>query len=895
MSILHTALLKSIFYEETPCLNKDHYNYRESHPRCFSGALYKSSLQTFLPTGDFSSSSVSQMDSKFAQEHFPELERMIEMPMSQFKGVTEAYGFQYGPAFSVIKRVWRQENHGLCLIDTGSDKDIVQELGMYVIHPVVIDACLQSCFIPLGDTGPVDKSIVPVGFKRISLLHRPRCNQYFCHVTMKADTFGLFDVVLMNPRGNILLTMSDFKVAELTSSVRSSSFDDVAYEVDWMETPLTLSNAKSDRKFVCVVLKDSSSFSNTFVKELESCTTHMVNIELPPAGEFDEKAQETVTAAIYDLLPVETETTSIQVINLWPLETNLLPQEFDVIDRAQDLSFHSSVFLMQLLLKAELSLARLVLLTRGTQFVDGVTSVLGCVPIPWSASVWGFRRTAQLEELNLEVVAVDLSVDDDLRESKLLKEEILCTSSEDNEVVYRNGKRFINRLSRMRNVTKLTDKEQQPMTNTRSSFALAVHPITKSFCLRKQTACKLSDKEVEVEVLVAWNMLESLHEIIKGSDCTFFFGRVTKVLEISEHKLQIGEDICGVVSSRRFGKHVLVGVQQIFPRPITMTTDEQAATLPACLSIAHHTIAKLAAGRQEQKVLIHEANKGPGLAAVLVARAYGHRVICTSSADDFTSSKKMLLGMGAEQVLNASCLDLTQKVCGSIDGAVFFYHPLPNAVQKSSHVLKQGGKLMFLNASHGGDVVLRTDECIAYERMDVASVFMTPGKFQELFSSSLRLLEGMGKLDNLLRLDQRSIEVINVMHSQNHFGRESDDETQRPSTVSLTSLSFGSLQPKTSGLEVLAPGLDEHGLKPNRTYVVVGGVRGFGFEVGRWMAENGAKTVVLVARSPPSDAKRQELSEMERKTGAKMLTIQVCEASKSRKVTTRSFLSSVSS
>ena len=800
------------------------------------------------------------------------------MALSQFTEITEKFGFHYGPAFSVIKRVWRHDNQGLCFIDISSDKELVQEINNYVVHPAILDACLQSCFIPLGNTDAADKSIVPVGFKSVSLLRRPRCTQYFCHVTAKADTFGVFDVVLMSSRGQILLAMNEFKVAELTGSAHSSRFEDVAYEVDWIEAPIEASG--DEQPLLCLILEDSSGFASALVKQLESSTTRLISIKLPVPGKFDEKAQESVKSAIDNLLVDSAETTSLQVINLWPLDTNVLPQEFDVIDSAQALSFHSSVFLFQLLSKANLPRARLVLVTRVTQFVGSATEPAS---MPWSASVWGFRRTAELEELNPHVMAVDLSADDGLRESELLRDEILCRSSDENEVAYRNGKRFVNRLKRMETGEKVTDKVQQPLAEDRWPFSLTLHPKTKSFCLRKQTACTLSDKEVEVEVLVAWNMSESLHDMINGSDCTFFSGRVMKLPDVSEHQVRIGEEICGVVSSSRFGKRLTVSERQILPRPTTMVTDTQAATLPACLAIAYHAIARLTTGHQEQKVLIHEANKGPGLAAVLVTTALGHKVICTSSAEDFISSNQLLLGMGAEQVLDANCLDLTEELCGLIDAAVFFYHPLPNTVHKSSRVLRQGGKLMFLNASKGGDVVLRADKFVSYERIDIVSVFMMPGKFQELFSFCLNLLEGTEMLESLLQLDQRSTDVFNAMHSSNHCvttRNHSCDESQAPSAASLTSFSFGTLEPITSGLEVLAPGLDEHGLKANRTYLVVGGVRGFGFEVGRWMAENGAKTIVLAARSPPSVAKKQEVAELERRTGAKVLIVQVYKISR---------------
>ena len=74
---------------------------------------------------------------------------------------------------------------------------------------------------------------------------------------------------------------------------------------------------------------------------------------------------------------------------------------------------------------------------------------------------------------------------------------------------------------------------------------------------------------------------------------------------------------------------------------------------------------------------------------------------------------------------------------------------------------------------------------------------------------------------------------------------------------------------------MLPQGLDECGLKENKSYLVAGGMRGFGFEVARWMAENGAKSIVLLGRSTPSDSKIQEVRQIEKRTGATIHMIQV--------------------
>jgi NAD(P)-dependent dehydrogenase (short-subunit alcohol dehydrogenase family) len=65
--------------------------------------------------------------------------------------------------------------------------------------------------------------------------------------------------------------------------------------------------------------------------------------------------------------------------------------------------------------------------------------------------------------------------------------------------------------------------------------------------------------------------------------------------------------------------------------------------------------------------------------------------------------------------------------------------------------------------------------------------------------------------------------------------------------------------------------LDASGLKDDRTYLVIGGVRGFGFEVAKWMVENGEKTVICTARSAPSEEKKADVQRLQRETGSHIL------------------------
>ena len=92
-------------------------------------------------------------------------------------------------------------------------------------------------------------------------------------------------------------------------------------------------------------------------------------------------------------------------------------------------------------------------------------------------------------------------------------------------------------------------------------------------------------------------------------------------------------------------------------------------------------------------------------------------------------------------------------------------------------------------------------------------------------------------------------------------------EVKESTDISFSVLSLATIEESHHDIPLFPQGLDECGLKDNRTYLVAAGLRGFGFEVACWMAENGAKTIGVLSRSKPSDTKRRELQHIERKTG----------------------------
>ena len=802
---------------------------------------------------------------------------MTTMPMEQFKEITERYGFNYGPNFWIIKHIWRGDNEGLCLVDISGSPVIQKEAGDYVIHPSILDTCLQSCFVPLGNSETEDTSVVPVGFKKISLYNMPCTKQLYCHVTADATEFGKFDVSLMSPSGNVLLTMSEFRIAELTNTPRRFLLDGLAYEIQWMEDELQEQN-KTSPDLSCLVLRESTHFSDLLVTRLQEAKVNVITVEPPNGGCFNSKAEEAISAAFCNVPP--SHSSNLKVVNLWPVETTLLPNSFDVIDQAQHLALSSSVFLLKLVIEKEWFDTRLFLITERTQLLGACDKSPKTDTIPWASTVWGLRRTANLEEFNFRVTAVDLNNKRDIREADFLIDEILGDSIEE-EVAFRDGKRFINRVVRTAISPEQPKAIRGELKKERAMYLSSV-PSSRTLCLRENTHSKTSHSELKIALLYCWTPSQSLIDVSRPRGCVFVVGKVIGLPENSENtQIQIGDEVCGVIASGRVSPSLSIQTNNVFVKP-TSVTEEQAAYIPACLAIASHALQRVDSEKHESlKLLIHEANRGPGPAAVLLARTLGHRVFCTISDTCQTSAKALLLELGAERVVRQSSYGLKDNSLHSFDAVVFFYPPLPNILQRSNRCLIRGGRVVILSSEFEGDVVIPANANVRYEREDISDILRSPLAFEKLSLESLALLEGKEVLGKLLGMRMVSSDLATSIKAVNESIDKltsPNQQTKATSGISYQIHSFPTTDKESNlnKIPVLPCGLDECGLKKDRTYLVAGGLRGFGFEVARWMAENGATSIGLISRSKPSDGKIQEIREIEERTGAKIYTFQVC-------------------
>ena len=803
---------------------------------------------------------------------------MTEVPIGRLQQLTQKYGFDFGKSFSLIKKTWYCENNGLALVDIGDSPLVQAESKDFIVHPSILDACLQSCLLSRVNREIDDLAVAPLPFalKSITLSDVPYTAQLYCHVSEHLSDIGRYDITLMSPSGNVLLTMSEFRVVELRNLPRQFTSDDsLAYDILWKEAEVQ-EHKRIAPNLTCILLRDSSSFSNALITKLQDLKVKVISVDPPKSFCFDAKAIEAISKAFLDT--PSNDSFGLKVVNMWPVETTLLPSNFDVIEKVQNLAFSSSVFLIQQLVNKGWLSCQLLLVTESTQRLDTSIRSLQSNFIPWASTVWGLRRTAKIEEPDLKITTIDLSNKNTVDEVNCLLSEILSDGIED-EVAFRDGKRFINRLVRSK-ISSEQPKSDGNFSKEESSLYLSNIPASQKLCLRQNSASKPLLSEIIMELFHFWTPSESIVDAAKPNACIFTVGKVVTLPRGTEiAKLQIGDVVCGVMTSGRVSRSLPIKANNVFSKPACLT-QEQATCIPASLAIAFYALQRVATTEESKTLLIHQAQLSPGPASVALAKTLGHRVFCTISDTCQSSTKSALLELGAESVVHQRYTSFEDHFSNPLDAIIFFHPPPPNTLQKSSRALKRGGKVVILCPEFSGDVVLPANKNVVYERENISDILRSPQTYQKLSSESLTVLKDGGLLEKLLEINLISTEVPTAVEAANET--RLNESSSKRLTTSSPGISFHiySFAPSEAGstlqkIPVLPRGLDECGLKENRTYLVAGGIRGFGFEVACWMAGNGAKSIGLIGRSKPSDAENQRLRDIERKTGVQFHIFQV--------------------
>ncbi|HTI82343.1 MAG TPA: SDR family NAD(P)-dependent oxidoreductase [Acetobacteraceae bacterium] len=320
------------------------------------------------------------------------------------------------------------------------------------------------------------------------------------------------------------------------------------------------------------------------------------------------------------------------------------------------------------------------------------------------------------------------------------------------------------------------------------------------------------------------------------------FAGATLGMECAGTVLEVGPDVTALRPGDRvmalapaaLATHTTTRAAACLPLPAGMDF-AAAATMPVAFMTVCHALGDLARLAEGETVLIHAAAGGVGLAAIQYATHRGAKVIVTAGSEVKRTFLRML---GVSHVFDSRRLRFADEVMAVTGGRgvdVVLNSLHGEAMRRSMALLAPFGRFIelgkrdFIADTAIGVRPLRRNA--AYFGVDTDHLaHLRPDRAAALFEqlSTLMASGALRPLPHRVMGYADVVDAFRVMQSAEHIGK-----------LVLT-------------IERAAPRIR---VNPPRfvaeaagTYVVTGGLSGFGLEAARWLAERGARHLALLGR-----------------------------------------------
>ncbi|GLW47204.1 hypothetical protein Stsp02_28660 [Streptomyces sp. NBRC 14336] len=732
-------------------------------------------------------------------------------------------GLSYGPAFQGAAELWRGAGEALARLRDRAE--LTDDSAAHLIHPAVLDSALQTLGAALGDSLG-DATYLPVRVGAFTLFAE-RAFPRWAHASVSApdadaEEITGAEVVLYDDSGAVVGELTGVALRRVQGSGATEPAGRDVYRVAWEETEAEAVGDRSPGRWL--VLADRDGVGGGVAAALTARGGICVTVREDALGalraELPNGLDGILDARALDLVLAEDAT----------------PEQ---LLAAQDAACLPVLDLVRLLAEREAA-PRLTLLTRGAQqAADEQRTAVAQAPL------WGLARVITLEHGELRPLIVDLDPDGGDDEAERIADELLRPGDHD-QVALRAGTRRTPALRPWTNSGAETRAPRWPFDPDRDGNhrILAARPgMLSSLRCTQWHRGEPGPGEVEIEVAAAGlnfsDVLKAMNtypgaegRVPLGAECA---GRISAVGEGVTH-VRVGDQVLAV-GGNALAAYVTVSGALVAPLPRGLTFD-QGAAVPIAFLTAAHGLERLARLREGEKLLIHSATGGVGLAALQVARRRGAEVFATAGSEE---KRQLLRSLGVEHVMDSRSLDFADEV-------------------------------MRVTGGRGVDVVLNSTTGEALVRS--MELLAPGGRFVEI---GKRDIHGGSPIGLDLFKDNRSFFAVDLEHSireQHGLIAELLTEVQEGfergefSALPVTVHSFGEapaafatmaraqhtgklvLRPEERQLISRAP--DSAPVRPDASYLITGGLGALGLETARYLVAQGARHLVLAGRSAPS-------------------------------------------
>jgi len=777
------------------------------------------------------------------------------VPAPDHYGAMARRGLDYGPAFQGVRQIRLGGRSAVAEVELPSAAG--SGVGL-LAHPSILDAVLQVALRVATDGSAPQDTPVPTAIRRLRL-HRRRGLGARGTVRASSGSAWVADVALESENGAASLSIEGARFQSLSAA--RTDIAGLLFDVAWTPSPAPPPGRLAQGRWLVV---GESELARDLCEALER-----------QGGEASVVPSSATVEEVQAWLEQGDSTTPSAVAFLSALDEDLDTTSADVhaIEAAQRRGVEALLEIGRPLLEhdASRSLA-LRIVTRDSVRARHGDGVGGLAHAP----LWGMGAVLAQEHPRIAVRMVDA---DRASGADALARELAVDDDED-RVALRGGERLAARLV----AAEAASGRGEGMREAPPSYRLeTTRPgVLDALELRARPRDVPGPGEVEIEVRVAaMNFLGVLSAL--GAYPGFPRGLGPLCIECAGVIASVGPgvsrwrvgDRVAAFAHHSMGAHVVVSEDLLVGIPGGVGF-EDAATVPIAYLTAHYALEHLARLGKGERVLVHAATGGVGLAAIELARNLGAEVLATAGSPE---KRAWLRERGVAHVFDSRSLAFADDVLAATggEGVDVVLNSLPGeAVAKGLEILRPYGRFVELSKrdiydeARVGLAPFRRN--LSYFAVDLERAAR---ERPALLADMLRTLERRLAAKEISPLPWTVVDVTAVadafrdMASARHTGKLLV-HTPRPEEIA----------DRLVTRDVILPA--------DATYLISGGLGALGLLVAEWLTERGARHLVLLGRGRPSPEVQQRLAALGRRgASVRVEQVDVADEAAVRAVVTR--------
>ena len=617
---------------------------------------------------------------------------------------TALAGLDYGPDFQGLQALWRRGDELLAEVSLTEEQQ--RGAGAFAIHPALLDAALHPLAAAGGEDG--DGALLPFSWSGVRAHARGARS---LRVALQPGGNQSLSLVAVDESGGLVASIDSLRVRAASAAQLAGANGESLLHLQWVALDASADARTSASDWALLEYRCAPAAHS----RLDGASVYPNMAALAAAVEG--------VGAVAPFVLVDCLGDSGADELVCAVHENLGRALEIVRDWLADERFADS---------------RLVLITHGAVAVESGEDVPGLA----ASSIWGLVRSAQLESPG-RLVLVDLDDSDDSWDA-LPVAVALSEEQAEPQLAIRQGTVFAPRFARAAaGLLKIPAGERPWRLTSGEAGTLEDLRLVEA----EDLAEPLGEEQVRVAIrAVGVNFRDVVSALglvsLRGGWDEIGSEAAGVVLEVGEGvtDLKAGDRVMGLFSGA-------FGPQAVSTRSLLVAIPPgwsftQAAAAPTAFLTAYYGLIDVAGLKAGERLLVHAAAGGVGMAAVQLARHLGAEVLAMASPGKWGTVRS--LGVEQSHIASSRELDFRDQFLELTEGAgvdVVLSSLTGRFVDASLELLPRGGRFVEMGKTDIRDAeeVAARCEGVAYRAFDLIEA--GPERIQEMLLEILKLFE----------------------------------------------------------------------------------------------------------------------------------------------------------